>query len=60
MTKESSGRQLVPEVVVPLQDEVHAELARTKGEVRRLLARIDELVEENGELRRDAQRHSKR
>ena len=35
-------------------EDVHAELARAKSEVRRLLARVRDLVEENEGLRRAA------
>ena len=45
-----------PVVVLLPQDDVRAELARARSEVKRLLARIQELVEENGELRRAARR----
>jgi len=41
-----------PVVVLPEAPDLAAELARTKDEVRRLLARIQELVEENEQLRR--------
>ena len=42
-----------PEVVEVLPaDDVHTQLARAKNEIRRLVARIDSLVEENERLRR--------
>lgn len=35
-------------------EDVHAELARAKREIRRLLTRVQELAEENDRLRREA------
>ncbi len=43
-----------PSVVGGSGEDVHAELARAKNEVRRLLGRIRDLVEENERLRRAA------
>ena len=54
--KDAASPTPQPVVVLPAHDDVHAELARARSEVKRLLARIQELVEENGELRRAARR----
>jgi hypothetical protein len=51
-----------PEIVIepgpvsidPDEEDVHAQLARAKHEIRKLLTRVQELSEENERLRREA------
>ena len=44
----------MPASIDPEEEDVHAQLARAKHEIRRLLTRVQELSEENERLRREA------
>ena len=56
-----SSADVAPQSIDPEeQDDVHAELARAKREIRKLLTRVQELSEENERLRREAGVQSRR